>query len=160
MPDFPIEANGIHQALQNMKIKEESIPWKTELKEIYSTHSRCPKFLEIIWRQLLPILLELKSMRVILFIWSNVSTSSAQLSSIPFFFRTNECKALISTILDRNYLNMALENPWVTKIIPAFHIPPDRDVQPYGICFQQKRKSKEPYSHWFEWEGSARRSRV
>ena len=78
---------------------------------MYSIHSKWLKFLQIIWRHVLPIMFDDKFTRVILFVPNKVSIYSAYVSSIPFYDKLIDFKHLISAILFNNSLNPTLLNP-------------------------------------------------
>lgn len=103
----------------------------------------------MICKQLLPILFDLRSILVILFIVKSVSIYSVHPSSIPLFLKQIECKDLISTIRLKNSRNSCLLNPFIKFKLLINGTHSDRCAQPYEIYFLQKKMWEVFYLHLF-----------
>ncbi len=116
--DLAVETDGIQKSLEGRVVKKKAVSAQATSKRSYSTHSRWLKFLEIICKQVLPISFLDKSTRVILFMLSKVSISSAHYSPIPFRLKLTILRHLMSTIRLKNYLRVFFENPYIVLRVP------------------------------------------
>ena len=69
--EFGVDPNCVEQSLQREFLEDEGVAAQTTSGRNYSTHSRWLKFLEIIWRQVLPIAFDDRSTRVMRFMPSS-----------------------------------------------------------------------------------------